>query len=283
MTPKTGPKFSVLMCNFNYGDYIAQAITSVLEQTFGDYELIIVDDGSSDHSLDEISRFSDQRIKRLFQKNQGQAAAFNNGMKHCEGEFVAFLDSDDWWAPQKLEAVLWSIEASNLSFGLIQHQMTVWFDGKQWPYKRVLPSGDCFEEMKITGNLDFFVPTSGIVIPIGVCKKIFPVPIALKLCADAFLTRTSTAYGPLLSLSESLGFYRKHSNSVFQNKNFDDISLFNQTLIPELLRFYERNGFSGVEIADIPGQKSQKEPPRRPLSKRVFGRMARIFHNLAEG
>jgi glycosyltransferase involved in cell wall biosynthesis len=282
MIAKSRPKFSVLMCNYNYGDYISHAINSVLEQTLPDFELIIVDDGSTDHSVNEISKFSDQRIHFISQENRGQAAAFNTGIQYCSGELTAFLDSDDWWLPQKLENVNLSCQASRASIGLIQHQVTVWSDGEEWPYKHILPSGNCFEDMQSTGNLDHFVPTSGIVIPTEICKKIFPIPESLKLCADAYLTRTSIAFGSLLSIPQSLGYYRAHINAVFRNASFNSITLFNDTLIPELNRFYSENGFTDVVIRNLPEQKPHAIQLRRTFRQKVLSRIARLAQKMAE-
>lgn len=266
-------KISVLMCNYNYGDFVGQAIESVLSQTLPDFEFIIVDDGSTDHSVSEISRFNDHRIKLIFKENGGQASAFNVGIRHCTGDLISFLDSDDWWLPQKLETVLCTMQASKAQIGVVQHQLTVWCEGQEWPYKRILPTGDCFAEMKATGRLDYFVPTSGIAVPANICRKVFPVPESLRVCADAFVTRTSIAFGKLLSIPESLGYYRKHSNTVYMNSEFDDIGLYNAELIPALNQFYRNNGFEGTQLQSV---------PKRSFRRKALRRIARIFQKLAD-
>jgi len=94
---------SVIMPTFNREHLISRAVGSVLNQTFRDFELIIVDDGSRDNSGEVIREFNDSRINYIrHEKNRGVAAARNTGIKAARGEYVAFLDSDDEWRPQML-------------------------------------------------------------------------------------------------------------------------------------------------------------------------------------
>ena len=101
------PEVSVIIPTFNYGRFLEQAIQSVLGQTFQDFELIVVDDGSTDDTREVLARFeSDRRVRCLFQANRGDAAARNTGILNAGGRYVAFLDSDDYWMPEKLERQL---------------------------------------------------------------------------------------------------------------------------------------------------------------------------------
>jgi len=88
---------------YNGRDYLAETINSVLSQTFVDFEVIIVDDGSSDNPGEIIKNFKDSRIKYFYQNNQGIGAARNAALKNSHGDFIAFLDQDDLWLPEKLE------------------------------------------------------------------------------------------------------------------------------------------------------------------------------------
>lgn len=97
------PKVSVVMPVYNVRRFVADAIRSVLAQTFTDFELIIVDDGSTDGSLELCESFTDPRIRIHRQENRGLAGARNAGIRRAVGEYVAFLDSDDAWAPRKLD------------------------------------------------------------------------------------------------------------------------------------------------------------------------------------
>lgn len=96
-------KVSVVMPVYNMERYVRQAINSVLRQTFKDYEVIIVDDGSTDLSYDICSEFTDSRIRIIQQENRGVSGARNTGVEVSRGQYIAFLDPDDLWLPKKLE------------------------------------------------------------------------------------------------------------------------------------------------------------------------------------
>jgi len=100
------PKISVIIPVFNGEKYISQTINSVLTQTYENIELIIVNDGSNDDTEIIIKTFRDSRIKYMLQANNGVSAARNTGIGGAEGEFIAFLDADDVWLPEKLEKQL---------------------------------------------------------------------------------------------------------------------------------------------------------------------------------
>ena len=93
---------SVIIPNYNYEHYLSEAVDSVLAQTYPNIEIIIVDDGSKDNSRETIESYGD-KVTAIFQKNQGVSAARNNGVATSSGKFVAFLDADDVWLPEKLE------------------------------------------------------------------------------------------------------------------------------------------------------------------------------------
>ncbi len=98
---------SVITPTYNRARFLPAAVASVLSQTFGDFELIIVDDGSEDNTPDVLKPFfADRRVRYVYQENQGQSHARNLALKQATGDFIAFLDSDDVWAPDKLEKQL---------------------------------------------------------------------------------------------------------------------------------------------------------------------------------
>lgn len=105
------PLVSVIIPAFNSEKYIADAIDSILEQTYKNLEIIIVDDGSTDNTAETVRRYISiqttdhrpQTIRYIYQENKGPAAARNRGIKEAKGEYIAFLDSDDIWLPEKLE------------------------------------------------------------------------------------------------------------------------------------------------------------------------------------
>lgn len=96
------PTMSVVMPLYNTERYVEQAIASVLAQTFKDFELIVVDDGSTDESVQRVRRLRDPRIRLISQVNRGLAGARNTGIRHAQGRYIAFLDADDAWRSDKL-------------------------------------------------------------------------------------------------------------------------------------------------------------------------------------
>ena len=108
------PKVSVIVPTHNRADLLPRAVDSVLAQTYGDYEMVIVDDCSSDNTQDVIAGFSDPRIRSFrHDRNRGQSAAINTGIAHARGEYIGFLDDDDEWLPTKLEGQVALLEASS--------------------------------------------------------------------------------------------------------------------------------------------------------------------------
>lgn len=97
------PYISVVIPMYNVEDYIRTSLESVLNQTFEEFEVICVDDGGSDKSVEIVSKYDDPRIRIVSQKNRGLAGARNTGIHNARAAFVAFLDADDYWHPEKLE------------------------------------------------------------------------------------------------------------------------------------------------------------------------------------
>ena len=97
------PLISVIVPVYNVEKYIRACLESVLQQTFDIFEVICVDDGSTDRSVDIINEFTDSRIRVISQKNRGLAGARNTGIRFSKAPFVALLDSDDLWHPEKLQ------------------------------------------------------------------------------------------------------------------------------------------------------------------------------------
>ncbi|AFZ58640.1 glycosyltransferase family 2 protein [Anabaena cylindrica FACHB-243] len=106
------PKISVIIPVYNSEKTVAETLESVLAQTYGNLEIIIVDDGATDKSIEICRQFKDKRIKIIHQQNRGLAGARNTGIRHAKGEFLAFVDSDDLWLPEKLEKHLQHLQRS---------------------------------------------------------------------------------------------------------------------------------------------------------------------------
>lgn len=119
-------KVSIIMPTYNCGKFIKQSIDSVLAQTYKDWKLIIVDDCSTDHTYDEIKPYLDEHSNIVYYKlefNQGAAAARSKAIELADGEYVAFLDSDDIWDPDKLEKQLYFMEQNGYEFSCTGYRL----------------------------------------------------------------------------------------------------------------------------------------------------------------
>ncbi|PIE68937.1 MAG: glycosyl transferase [Deltaproteobacteria bacterium] len=100
------PRISVIIPTYNRCGHVGKAIHSVLQQTWKDLELLLVDDGSCDATLTRVKQIQDARLRIFTQENKGVSAARNLGIAHAKGDYIALLDSDDHWLPPKLERQL---------------------------------------------------------------------------------------------------------------------------------------------------------------------------------
>lgn len=99
------PKFSIIMPTYNRAAIIKRAIDSVFLQTYQDFELIVIDDGSTDNTREILESISDERVKVMYQQNAGPAAARNKGIEVVGGEIITYLDSDNTWHPNFLQVI----------------------------------------------------------------------------------------------------------------------------------------------------------------------------------
>jgi FkbM family methyltransferase len=239
MGKNSNPIFSVIISNFNYDKYIAGAIKSVLEQTFTKFELIVVDDGSTDGSRDIIGSFNDERIKTIFKSNGGQASAFNAGFECATGKYVAFLDSDDLFDSDKLERVYAKFQEKD--YALVQHYLrAVDKDGN--------PKDTCIEDGIIEGGLfpggiivgernilnkyilapwtGYFSATSGLTVPRRILRNIFPLDASKwKICADGPISRPLPIFGLVYTLETPAGTYRIHGNNGWMKSEIREKNL----------------------------------------------------------
>lgn len=118
-------KVSVIMPNYNCADYLGETIDSVLNQTYPNFELLIVDDCSTDNSVEIIREYCqrDERVKLYINgENSGAAASRNRAMREASGRWIAFLDSDDLWLPEKLEKQLGFMVDNGYSFSYTAYE-----------------------------------------------------------------------------------------------------------------------------------------------------------------
>lgn len=112
------PKVSIVIPAYNSLKFLPETMESVFKQTFKDFEVLVVNDGSSDDTEHWVSQIADPRVKLITQENQGLSGARNTGIAHASGEYIAFLDADDLWEPTKLEKQVLCLE-ENSEIGLV--------------------------------------------------------------------------------------------------------------------------------------------------------------------
>lgn len=115
------PAVSVIIPAYNQGHYLSQAIQSVLDQTCQDFEIIVVDDGSTDHTRQVAQSFTDLRVRYVYKTNGGLSSARNAGIRHAAGRFLTYLDSDDLFLPEKLSLLLAALQ-ERPEWGLVAGQ-----------------------------------------------------------------------------------------------------------------------------------------------------------------
>lgn len=210
------PKVSVVIPAYNAMLYLPETLESVRRQTFTDLEVLIIDDGSSDHIVQWFSQVTDPRVKLISQENQGVSAARNTGIAHAQGEYVAFLDADDLWEPTKLEKQVLCLE-DKPAVGLV-YTWAVLVDEQGNPTGRVIAShveGDVWKQM-----LEDDMIRNGSSVMVRRCcfetVGIFDQSLAFAEDRDLWI-RIASRY-PFAVVKEPLLRYREHSNSASKNR-----------------------------------------------------------------
>jgi len=143
------PRVSVVLPTYDSARFLGKAIQSVLDQTFQDWELIVVDDGSTDNTRDVVAAFQDPRIRYVHQENRGAAAALNAGLRLARGAYVAFLGADDRWLAEKLALQVAQLDGLPSKVGMVYADLHLvnledgtilgrFLDGREPPRGRVL-------------------------------------------------------------------------------------------------------------------------------------------------
>ena len=172
-TGHESPKVSVIVPTHNRADLLPRAVDSILAQTYGDYEIVIVDDCSSDDTPAVIAGFSDSRIRSFrHDRNRGQSVAINTGIEHARGDYVGFLDDDDEWLPRKLEGQVALLDSASPRVALVYG----WTDrvddsnGRLMSGYRNTIEGDIFEStlaLSIPGPTGVWLVRSSVVREVG--------------------------------------------------------------------------------------------------------------------
>jgi hypothetical protein len=219
----TGIRISIVINNYNYETYLAEAVDSALAQTYAALEVIVVDDGSTDGSLKLLRQFGD-RIRVVPQLNQGQAAALNSGFHESSGDWVLFLDADDTLNIDAVESLVLIAAALPPEYAAIQFKLCC-VDAQS---RIILPmqtnprsfrDGDPLSSLLSVGSY-CFAPTSGNLFRAESLRELMPVPVeTYKICADLYIQTAIPFVGKIHFVSEeTLGSYRTHGSNNFVSK-----------------------------------------------------------------
>ncbi len=214
------PLVSILINNYNYGGFIAEAIESALNQTYPHLEIIVVDDGSTDNSRDIIKNYQGKIIP-IFKENGGQASAFNVGFAASQGDIICFLDADDLFVPEKIAE---TVEMFN------QYPQTDWFfhpleylgqDLDSTPVEtdpastRIYDLRHSIEQGKLKGSFPFGTATSGICFKRSLLNKILPMPEAIRITSDDYIKYVALGLSPGCVCLRKLAIQRIHGNNAY--------------------------------------------------------------------
>jgi glycosyltransferase involved in cell wall biosynthesis len=205
------PKVSIITAAYNHVQFIRQSVESVLNQTYKDFEHIVVDDGSTDGTAEILKTFGN-RIKYIRQENRGTHAALNTGIREASGQYIAILDSDDAWLPHKLERQVSAFEQFPET-GLVYSQAYI-IDSEGKKEERVLGEPldpECAFETLLRYNP---IPALTAVIKRDCINKLGGFSETFTALSDWELwIRISTGW-PIVFIPEPLAFYRDHGRNT---------------------------------------------------------------------
>lgn len=223
---------SIVIDNYNYEAYVAQAIESALAQDWPDVEVIVVDDGSPDASVQVIRRYAD-RVQVVAQPNQGQGSAYNAGFACATGDLVFFLDADDWLYPQAVRqvAACWRPGIAKVQFRLDMVDRNGRCIGRQVP--RDMHDADAAAVLRAFGTYGS-PPGSGNAYDAAYLRRVLPMDArAWRIGADSVPVLLAPLHGDVVSVPQALGAYRLH-------KPLDDGALFFGNSSASLVAEHER-------------------------------------------
>lgn len=252
------PKVTVYITNFNYGLYIEQAIKSVITQTYRDYELIIIDDGSKDNSRSIIEKYTkNNSIYVVYQKNKGLNASNNVALDLARGQYIVRLDADDYFAPQAIEIMVSELERNS-------EHVLVFPD-----YYHIDENGNIIEEIKrhdFTNNVTLFdQPAHGActMIRTNILKSIGGYDEEFN-CQDGYdiWLRLLHLYS-VKNISLPLFYYRQHQKSITK----DETGLFKTRtdIIRKNAESLKKKDLKVLAIIPVRGKKI--DPNSDPLRK----------------
>ena len=239
---------SVIIPTYNRAEYLKLALKSVLEQTYKNIEIIVADDGSTDNTAEVVADFNDPQIKYFYQKNTGLPAAVRNlGLREASGDYIAFLDSDDMWLPEKLELQVEYLH-KHPKYQLVYSN--AWIIDENGVREGLLDKIESSKEGKNFGELvrGNFIPQLTVLMKREVLKKIgfFNEDPSIRAAEDyEYWLRVALHY-KIGFVKEPLAMYRVHSMMVSHGINHAKstqkvlFSLINDPLVPNKNEVMER-------------------------------------------
>jgi glycosyltransferase involved in cell wall biosynthesis len=219
------PRVSVLVNNHNYGRFLGAALKSVLDQDYpsGRFEIIVVDDASTDDSREVLETFAPRVKTVLREKNGGQAAAFNDGFDAATGEIFCLLDSDDWWEPAKLSRVVERFDREP-DLGMVQHWcQEIGPDGR--PFATEFPPLPArYAAADFLAGRCVFTGTSGLSFRASALTRVRPVPSELRINADSHLY-AAILDAPVGNIDAALAYRRVHGANRYAGRMRDPVRL----------------------------------------------------------
>lgn len=205
------PRFSIVVPLYNKAPYVSKALDSIMSQTFKDWELIIVDDGSTDNSaaiceelLHSFIRSSVHSIRLIRQPNSGVAAARNNGVKASKGEYVCFLDADDWWEATHLEE-LDKLITEYPDAGIYCTNYVYYKPGKTHVALKLECGYMNYPEAYLHGEMPVW--TGAASMPRKVFDEMGGFPVGIKLGEDFLLWAKTALHNPVAFSEKPLAYY----------------------------------------------------------------------------
>ncbi|CAG0981332.1 Glycosyltransferase GlyG [Anaerolineae bacterium] len=228
-TASTHPKISVVIPCYNQAHYLGEAVRSVLCQTYQDFEIIVVDDGSTDETSQVAASFG-ERVRCVRQENRGLAGARNTGILNARGEFIGLLDADDMWLPSYLSTMLRAFDKYPTIGAAYCGWQYIDSTGTLLPRTniRVVPPEKAYESMVF---MDFMIP-SGVFVRRECFDQLGLFDVNLRAaqgCEDWDMwIRVLTKY-PMLGVPQVLVKYRVHSDNM--SSNLDQMERAKQAVI----------------------------------------------------
>ena len=202
-------KFSIIIPLYNKAPYVRKALETVCAQTYRDYEIIVINDGSTDNSAiiagDYLNGVEGISYKILSQQNAGVSAARNNGVAQASGNYIAFLDADDWWEPTYLERMAQLIE-DYPEAGLYACNYVYYKPGKTHVALNI-PTGYINYPKAYYEGGAMPVWTGAAIMPRAVFDEMGGFPVGIKLGEDFLLWVKTALHYPVVFLNEPLAYY----------------------------------------------------------------------------